>query len=99
MMTINLFDQDETNDRNNTARAVRSVPKIDSKLSTIEKVRWVVEHKQYNRIDGLLMDMMTASTIIQIYDALSAANKVKFAALKVRKMADVAFKIADRFKP
>ena len=90
------IDQIDTDDRREMARAVRSIPKMDPKLPTIDKVRWVVEHKQYNRIDGLLMDMMTASIIIQIYDALSETNKAKFAAMKVRRMAEVAFKLADK---
>src|SRR5271157_4909360 len=86
----------DIDDRDEIARAVRATPKMDSKLPIIDKVRWVVEHKQFNRIDGLFMDLMTASIIIQIYDALNEANKVKFAAMKVRRMAEVAFKLADR---
>ena len=90
------MDSVDLDDRNEMARAVRAIPKMDPKLPTIDKVRWVVEHKQYNRIDGLFMDLMTASIIIQIYDALSETDKAKFAAMKVRRMAEVAFKLADR---
>jgi hypothetical protein len=89
-------DIDIANDRCETARAVRSISKPDPSLSTIDKVRWVVENKQYNRVNGLLMDMMTASIIIQVYDALNDANKIKFAAMTVRRMADTAFKLVDR---
>ena len=89
----------DIDDRNEMARAVRSIPKPDPKLSTIGKIRQVVKDKQYNRINGVFMDLMTASIIIQVYDALNETNKVKFAAMKVQKMADIAFKIIDRHKP
>jgi hypothetical protein len=90
------MDPNDTDDRREMARAVRAIPKPDPSLSTIEKVRWVVDNRQYNRVNGTFMDMMTASVIIQIYDALSETNKVKFAAMKVARMAEVAFKIADK---
>ena len=98
-MNINSDDSIEmARDRTEMARAVRATPKIDQSLSTIDKMRYIVEHRQANRVDGLFVDMMTASVIVQIHDALSDANKIKFEALKVRRMADTAFKLTDRCK-
>ena len=90
------IDPNDIDDRREMARAVRVIPKPDPSLSTIEKVRWVLDNKQYNRVNGQFMDLMTASVIIQIYDALSETNKAKFAAMKITRMAEVAFKLADK---
>lgn len=59
----------------------------------IEAIREVVANCQYAKIDGSAMDLFTANAICQVYDALSDANKAKFAANKAPIMAKIAFKI------
>lgn len=58
----------------------------------------VVEEKQYRKIarsptDRVNMDGATANAIMTVYDALNPANREKFAALPMRKMATVAWKL------
>jgi len=58
----------------------------------------VVEERQWRRIarsttDRVRMDLTTAHAIMTVYDALSPANREKFAALPMRKMSRVAFRI------
>lgn len=80
-------------DRNELARAVRAIPKIDPKLSIIDKMRFIVNHRQANRVDGLYVDMNTANVIIQVHNALNDKNKILFVSMNIRKMATVAFKL------
>jgi hypothetical protein len=61
----------------------------------------IVENRQNAKIarsptDRVSMDLYSASAIMQVYDALSPANREKFAALPLRKMADVAFKLINK---
>lgn len=90
-----ITDFIDENDRRETARAVRSIPKPNSKLSTIDKIRFVVEHRQANRVNGLYIDMTTANVIIQVYNALNPTNQALFATFSVRKMTTIAWKLAS----
>lgn len=56
-------------------------------------LREIVERKQYAKIDGAMVDLFSASAIVKVYDALSEANREKFAALPVVTMAKIAFKL------
>ncbi len=56
----------------------------------------VVETGQCTRINGLLVDAMTASLIVKAFDSLSDNNKAKLAAMPVRKMASVCWKMVPR---
>jgi hypothetical protein len=48
------------------------------------------------KIDGVMVDMFTASAISQIYDKVNDANKKKMDGLKITKLADVAMKLMKR---
>jgi hypothetical protein len=56
-------------------------------------LRQIVAESQYAKIDGTMVDLYTASAIVQIYDALNEANRAKFASFPVGMMAKVAFKL------
>jgi len=56
-------------------------------------LRQIVAESQYAKIDGTMVDLYTASAIVQIYDALNDANRAKFASFPVGMMAKVAFKL------
>jgi len=58
----------------------------------ITKIR-AIKEGVFNKVDGVALDSFSASAIIAVYDAISAENKRKFAALPVLKMANVAFKL------
>lgn len=59
----------------------------------IAAVRAIVDAKQYAKIDGVAIDLFSASAIVAVYDALNEENRAKYAAMPVRKMAIVAFKL------
>ena len=62
----------------------------------IAAVRAIVIEGQYAKVDGCMVDLFSASAIVQVYDALNEANRAKFAGLDVRRMADIAFKLINR---
>lgn len=64
-------------------------------LSTIERIRLLSTNKQDAHVDGVLIDFMTARTIIEAYDKMSEPKQKKFEQLKVRHMATVAFKQSE----
>ena len=60
----------------------------------IQAIRNIVTQKQYAKIDGTMIDLFTASLIVQIYDALKPENQIKFASFKAGKMGEMAYKLA-----
>lgn len=87
---------EDDNDRADLARAIRSVPKPDPELPRIEKLRQIVRDRQANRVEGLLVDMYTASVIVQVYDAVNDGNKKKMDATKLPQLSSICFKLAGR---
>ena len=63
---------------------------------TIDKVKQVVSKKQAMKIDGVMVDMFTASAISQIYDKVNDVNKKKMDGLNVTKLANLAMKMMKR---
>lgn len=59
----------------------------------VKAIRSIVDRKQYAKVDGTMVDLFSASAIVQVYDALSAENKVKYSALPAGRMGIVAFKL------
>lgn len=58
----------------------------------IEAIRAIVLTHGYAKIDGCGVDLTTAHAIVTVYDALSETNRAKYAALRVDKMARLAWK-------
>ena len=69
---------------------------LTEESSTIAKVKEIASKKQAMKIDGVMVDMFTASAISQIYDKVNDANKAKMDKLKVTKLADLAMKMMKR---
>jgi len=57
----------------------------------IAAFRKIVEEKQYAKIDGCMVDLFSASAVVQVYDALSPENQKKYAGYTADKMAKIAF--------
>ena len=85
-------------DRDDLADAMRGTRKLSRKAPLIDRIRDVVETKSAARIDGLLLDLFTASAVIQVHDALNPDNQGKFAALPLRRMVDVTWKLVTGSK-
>lgn len=67
-------------------------------MTRIELLRGIVAAKQCQkiRIDGhkVYVDLFSASMLVQIYDALSEANRARFISLPWRTMVNVGWKLA-----
>ena len=59
----------------------------------IAAFRQIVAERQYVMIDGTMIDGFTASLVVQVYDAINDANRIKFASMPAGKMGIVAYKV------
>ena len=64
--------------------------------NTIEKMREIVSKKQAMKVGGVMVDMFTASAVVQIYDKVNDANKKKMDKMKPTQLANVAYKIMQK---
>jgi len=69
---------------------------LEEESKTIAKVKEIVDKKQAMKIDGIMVDMFTASAISQIYNKVNDANKAKMDKLKITKLADIAMKLMNK---
>jgi len=61
----------------------------------LAQLRRIVETKSMGKVDGQFVDLFTASTIVQVHDALNATNRAKLLSCSVQKMADIAYKLVE----
>lgn len=59
----------------------------------IAACRSIVANDQYEKINGVMVDLFSASAIIKIYDALSDVSKMKFETLPVVRMAHISYQL------
>lgn len=59
----------------------------------VAAIRRIVAEGQYAKVDGIMVDLFSASAILAVYDQLSQENRARYSALVARKMALVAFKL------
>ena len=59
----------------------------------IDKIKDIVSKKQHTKIDGVMVDLFTASAISKIYDKVNDANKKKMEKLPITKLAALAMKM------
>lgn len=52
--------------------------------------RSIVANGQYEKINGHMVDLFSASAIVKVFDAINDTNKAKFQALPVARMASIA---------
>jgi hypothetical protein len=62
----------------------------------IAAIKRIVANKQYEKIDGCMIDLYTASVISQVYDALGDENKLKFSSMPAPKMGVIAYKLISK---
>ena len=67
-----------------------------SPAERIAAIRQIVTERQYAKVDGLMVDLFSASAIIAVYDALNEVNRTKYAARPARQMASIAFRVMKR---
>jgi hypothetical protein len=61
-------------------------------MGRIETLRRIVERHQYEEIEGFEMDVMTASAMVAVHDALSPANQERFDAIPLPRLVDFCWK-------
>lgn len=61
----------------------------------IEKIRKIVKEGAA-KVNEVLVDAFSASTIIAIYDAVNPANQEKLRSFPVARVADVSFKLLNK---
>lgn len=62
-------------------------------VATLRALRGIVEHKQHGHVQGVTVDLFTASAILAVHDALNPANQQKLLKMPPLQMANVAFKL------
>lgn len=81
----------ETYKRTRQGGTVETVPA--NPQDRIDAIRAVVDAKQFAKVDGCMCDLFSASAVVAVYDALSDANKAKFASKPFPAMAKIAFQL------
>ena len=76
-----------------TRQAGTRVTKAKDGDQIIGACRSIVANGQYEKINGHMVDLFTASAIVKVYDAINEANQAKFKALPVVRMASIAFQL------
>lgn len=64
----------------------------------IAAFRSIVDEKTYAVIDGVMVDLFSASAVVKVYDALSGPNRDRYAAFEAPKMAKIAFALMAESK-
>lgn len=65
------------------------VTRPSSPKERIDAVRQIVTESQYAKIDGVMVDLFSASAIVSVYDALNETNRGRYASLPVGAMASM----------
>ena len=68
----------------------------EGKPSAFEIMKDIVANKQAQKIEGVMVDMFTASAITQAYDKVSDNNKKKIEGASLDRLVDIAQKIMGR---
>jgi len=67
--------------------------KKKKEAATIEQFRKIVSESQMGKIDGVKVDLYTASAVVKVYGALSPQNQEKLMSLPIKKMVNVVWKL------
>ncbi len=65
---------------------------VEEESKYVKAARDVVKTKGAKKVDGVLLDLFTASAITKVYDAVNPQNKKKMDGLKLKQLADLAFR-------
>ena len=69
---------------------------LDEASKTVQSMMNIVDKKQAMKIDGVMVDMFTASAVTQIYNKVNDANKSKMDKMKATQLANVAMKLLKK---
>lgn len=90
-------DSDEyLHNRRKTIKKAIAKESLDEESKTIASMRKIVADKQAMKVDGVMVDMFTASAVTQIYDKVNDANKAKLDGMKASQLANIAYKMMKK---
>jgi len=69
---------------------------VEKKAGHIDQLRDIVKNKQAKKVNGVMVDMFTASAITQIYDKVNDQNKKRMDGMTIPALADVAYKMMKK---
>ena len=69
---------------------------LNEESATMKKVRQVVKKKSMMKIDGMQLDLTTASMISQVYDKVNPQNKKRMDTLKLPGLVNLTMKVAGK---
>ena len=72
------------------------VPGLDFDNPKEAQLRQIVSDKQRGKVEGVMVDLFTASAIVSVLDAVNETNKEKLLALPVDRMATIAFNMMKK---
>jgi hypothetical protein len=59
----------------------------------IKVIKSIVDSKAYAKVDGFMVDLFTASAIVQVHTALSERNRIRFESMSIIAMAKTALEL------
>ena len=69
---------------------------INEESATMKKVRQVIKKKGMMNIDGMKLDLTTASMIASVYDQVNPTNKKRMDSLKLPQLINLTMKVAGK---
>ena len=70
--------------------------KIVKRKTNIQKLREIVRKKQYQKIQGMIVDGISARLVLKVYDSLNAKNKKIYGSIinkNLKKAVGIAWKL------
>ena len=71
---------------------------LNEESATMKKVRQVIKKKSMMNIDGMKLDLTTASMIASVYDKVNPQNKKRMDSLKLPQLVNLTMKVAGKSK-
>jgi hypothetical protein len=69
---------------------------LNEESETMKKVRYVIKRKSMMKIDGMKLDLTTASMIASVYDKVNPQNKKRMDSLKLPQLVNLTMKVAGK---
>ena len=69
---------------------------LNEESATMKKVRQVIKKKSMMNIDGMKLDLTTASMIASVYDKVNPQNKKRMDSLKLPQLVNLTMKVAGK---
>jgi hypothetical protein len=69
--------------------------RTQSIMNKLEKLHIIVANHQYEEIEEYVVDVLTASLLLKVHDALSPKNQEKFLNFPIEKMVEISWKLVN----